>query len=332
MVTAITPRGLRKVLVVLAGLSFALALTACGGGDDTPAVTPTVEGEATPTEESAAADDTVQIDQSYWHAGFKVSLSEATLTDGDVGSPTVTIDATFENLGNTDATPDSQLALTSGANSYSSGSLEEDIPRVPAGLSSTGTIAFDVDEDFTFDDATLIVGNPQNNQAFVPLGPDGDELVSLLPREIPATGTVAAGAVTAHVTGAELRADLPNQHSEMEAGKLALTVRFDIDVGSGIQIGQGVFQGPNVALILPDGTAVAVRSDGVSGVNELLQGKEGTTISDLAVRFEVDEPSEGTYAFVVRGAYGPGGTDVEGQVTIQIPPATTGGAAANATP
>jgi hypothetical protein len=108
----------------------------------------------------------------------------------------------------------------------------------------------------------------------------------------------------------------------MEEGKLALTVYFSVTPAAGIQIGQGVFQSPNVALELPDGTSVAVIDDGVSGVNELLQGREGTTISDLQVRFPIDAPAEGTYKFIVRGAYGPGGAQVEGELAfvVEAPP------------
>ena len=64
---------------------------------------------------------------------------------------------------------------------------------------------------------------------------------------------------------------------------------------------------------------MAVRSDGVSGVNELLQGKEGTTIPDLSVRFEIDDPPEGEYAFVLKGKYGAGGADVQGELPFTIP-------------
>jgi hypothetical protein len=320
-------------LVTLLGAAFALG--ACGGGGDADP-TATVPEEEEPTEEptSEAEDGSVQVDQAFWHSGWKVTLGEATVATGDFGARTVMIEATFENLGADTATFDSQLTLTSGANSYTETALEQELPRVPGELSGRGVFAIEVDEEFTFQDATLIIGNPANNQAVVPLGPEGDELVTLEPREIAVTGDVTAGAVRVTVERAELRADLPDRHSIMEEGKLALTVYFSVTPSAGIQIGQGVFQDPNVALKLPDGTAVAVRSDGVSGVNELLQGKEGTTISGLSVRFEVNEPAEGQYAFVVRGAYGPGGAQVEGELPFEIvaaPAAATPAATPRAT-
>jgi hypothetical protein len=306
--------------------AMALVSAACGGGGDSEPTATVEEEEPTDEPTSEATDETVDIDQTLWHSGWKVTLGEATVSTDEFGVRTVTIDATFENLGADTATFDSQLVLTTGGNSYTETGTEQELPQVPGELSGSGVIAIRVDEEFSFDDATLVIGNPDNNQAIVPLGPGGDDLVTLEPQEIAVSGDVTAGAVKVTVERAELRADLPDVHSIMEEGKLALTVYFSVTPSAGIQIGQGVFQDPNVALKLPDGTAVAVRSDGVSGVNELLQGKESTTISGLAVRFEVPEPAEGQYAFVVRGAYGPGGAQVEGELPFEIVAVAAGAA------
>jgi hypothetical protein len=336
----VTNRALRHIspalwLTVALLAAMALVSTACGGGGGSDP-TPTAEEEEPtdePTEE--ATDETVDIDQTFWHSGWKVTLGEATVAEGDFGARVVTIDATFENLGEDTAAFDSQLVLTSGGNSYADTSPEHELPRVPAELSGEGVIAIHVDEEFTFDDATLVVGRAENNQAVVPLGPGGDELVTLEPQEIAVSGDVTAGAVKATVERAELRADLPDQHSITEEGTLVLTVYFSVTPSAGIQLGQGLIQDPNVALKLPDGTSVAVRDDGLSGVNELLQGKEGTTISGLSVRFDVPEPAEGQYAFVLRGAYGPGGAQVESELPFEIVAVAAGvtpTAAASATP
>ncbi|MEX2246844.1 MAG: hypothetical protein WEC75_09160 [Dehalococcoidia bacterium] len=306
-----------KAAMLLVALS--LVAGACGGGDDDADAEPTqapAETAAAPTEPARSAGEQVQVDESFWHAGWKVTLGEATFSAGDEA---VSIEALFENLGGDTATFDSQLVLTTATDNYADSTFDQELPQVPGGLTGDGLITFTVDDaDFSFDDATLIAGRSENQQATVPLGPGGDELVSLEPREIAVAGTLTAGAVTVAVEGAELRADLPDRYSITEAGKLALTVRFSVTPQAGIQIGQGVFQDPNVALTLPDGTSVAVMDDGVSGVNELLQGKEGTTISDLSVRFEVDDPAEGAYVFIVRGAYGPGGAQVEAELPFVV--------------
>ena len=327
----------RLVLGLVTLLGAALLLGACGGGSDDentptaerPASTATAAEEETP----AASEETIDVDQTFWHAGWKVTLGEATFS-GEGTSRSVAIEAEFENLGDDESTFDSQLVLTAGGNNYTESTFDQDLPRVPGKLKGKGLITFSVDEEFTFDDATLTVGNSSNNQATVPVGPEGEELVDLAPVEVALTGTATAGAVTLNVTGVEIRADLPEKHDEVEKGKKALIVSFSATVGSGIAIGQGVLQSENVVLKLPDGTAVAVRTDGVSGVNELLQGKEGTTIPDLSVRFEIPEPVDGAYAFVVRGKYGAGGEQAEGELafTVSVAGAATPAVSGTGTP
>lgn len=314
-------RLLAPTMLVVALLAVTFGVACGGGGDNAPDATATAEPVATDAEPTQApTTDSITVGQDFWHAGWKVTLGEATLGQDEFGIRTVAIDAMFENLGNQTSTFNSQVVLTSGGNSFGDTGIEQDLPNVPAGLSNDGLLAVQVDDTFSLDDATLTVGNPDNNQAIVPIGPDSpDELVSLEPLQIAAAGSAAAGPVSFTVTGAELRADLPDWLDEVEEGHLAMIVSFEVTVGEGIPIGEGVLQSPNVALKLPDGTAVAVRSDGRSGVNELLQGKEGTTIQDLSVRFIVDEPAEGQYAFLVRGPYGPGREMVEGEVTFDVP-------------
>jgi hypothetical protein len=311
------------ILLALMMLSALAALTACGGSSETPTVVPTEETEGgatpTPTVEETAQEETVQVDQSYWHAGFMVTLGEARLTEGDFGGLAVEIEAMFENLGKTGNRPNSTLVLQSGGQDYTDSTLSQDIPFVSVGETADGLITFRVDEAFSFDDAVLVVGMPTNNQAMVPLTPGAGELVSLEPQEIPASGSATAGAVTVTLTGAELRADIPETQSELEAGHLVLRVFFSATPQAGIQLGQGTLVSDNVALKLPDGSSAAVRDDGVSGVNELLQGKEGTTITDLSARFDVPSPASGEYAFIIKGKYGASGAQVEAEAPLTVP-------------
>ena len=300
-------------------LLIALAVAfgaACGGGGDAPA---TVEGLATDAEPTPPPADSITIGKNFWHAGWKVTLGEARLGRDEQGNRTVSIEAAFENLSNRTSTFDSQVVLTSGGNSFGDTGSEQDLPNVPAGFSNDGLLAIQVDDAFSLDDATLTVGNPANNQAVVPIGADSpDELISLEPLQIISTGSASAGPISFMLTGVELRADLPDWLQEVEEGQLAIIVSFEVTVGEGIPIGEGVLQSANVALKLPDGTAVAVRTDGRSGVNELLQGLEGTTIQGLSVRFIVDAPAAGQYAFILRGPYGPDRAMVEGEVTFDV--------------
>jgi len=330
-----------RLLTLALALTAAFAVLACGGGDDDAEQTPTAGSRtavSTPDDEDetpTAEEDSIEIDQAFWHSGWKVTLGEATYAASESG-PSVTIGATFENVGETNDTFDSELVLIAGGENYSWSQFDSDFPEVPGGLTGRGTMVFEVGPDFSFDDAALRVGNVNNNQAYVPIGPDAEgELESLEPIEVAVTGQATAGAVTLNVERAELRADFPDTHRPVEKGKLALTIYFSATVGSGIPIGEGVLQSPNVALKLHDGTAVAVISDGRSGVNELLQGKEGTTIPDLSVRFEVPGTYAGEYAFVVRGVYAPDRHQVEGELPFEIVavgPASTPAAGGTATP
>jgi hypothetical protein len=300
----------------------AVILSGCGGGDDEEeptAAPPTAETTQEEAEPPSAEAGSVTIGESFWHAGWKVDLGEAVFTPGDFGG-SVTIKAEFENLSDGTSTFDSQTVLVAGGENYESGGDDEDLPEVPGGLTGRGALGFDVADDFSFDDAVLIIGNPSNNQAVIPIGAGAtEELVTLEPQAVAVTGTVTAGALSVTLEGAEVRADLPDWSDELEKDTLAITIRFSATPRAGIQIGQGVLQSEAVALRLPDGTAVAVRSDGRSGVNELLQGREGTTIRDLSVRFEIPAPAAGEYVFILRGNYGPGGAEVSGELPFTIP-------------
>ena len=117
---------------------------------------------------SSTTGETVRVDQAFWYAGFKVTITDATLTPDDQHARpndprTVTFRATFENLGATDATPlfaqgagsladgigaDPQLALTwrRGGEGGIGFFPALDIPLVPAGSTRTGEFTFDVPE------------------------------------------------------------------------------------------------------------------------------------------------------------------------------------------
>ncbi len=284
--------------------------TAASGGESTEA--PTAPAGATPGSRS------VTIGKAFWHTGWKVTLKTATL-ESNVRRGEVTIDATFENLGDQEARFNSQLVLVVGSENYSTTALSQDLPRVPGGLSSDGVIAFITDPGIDLENAVLLVGKSTNEQASVPFGSSG-ELISLEPQELTFSGMVTVGALTMTADGGEVRADLPDVHSSATKGMKVLTLRFSVAVGSGIQLGQGALTSENILLKLPDGTVARVRSDGRSGVSELLQGKEGTTIDDLSVRFDIDDPvaGEGQYALQLKGKFGPGGAEVEGELPFTI--------------
>jgi hypothetical protein len=326
---------LRKVSALLA-LAFALGvISACGGGDDDDKKTATATAVATSTRTGGAGDttatpadsgdqaaeDSLEVNETVYHAGYKVSLGTATLAEN-----VVKIEAQFENLGSaSNATIDSLITLQSGGNDYADTAIfDEDLPALAPKGKGTGNFAIRVDDNFSLDDAVLIIGHPDNNQAIIPLGANSSEtLVTLEPKELMITGRAVAGPVSVDLEGGELRADLPDLYGIADKDHLELTLNFSVTPGNGIPIGQGVFQDQNVKLKTPDGKTIAVRDDGRSGVNELLQGKEGTTISDLEIRFEVKKPTAGQYTLIVHGLWGPSLAEVTGETTFTVPAAPT---------
>jgi hypothetical protein len=321
-----------KQLTGFVALSVALGVVAaCGGGDDTTTSTPTAErtgGSSSTAVATTPADtgngggsDSIEVNESFWHAGFEVDLGTATLADN-----VVKIEGVFKNLGPAfNAAIDSTITLRSGGNDYTDTAIfEEDLPQVPSKGQKTGNFAIRVDDGFSFDDAVLIIGHPDNNQAIIPLGPNAGETIRTLePKELTIAGQAVAGPVAVDLEGGELRADLPEKYSIADKEHLELTLLFSVTPGNGITVGQGVFQSPNVKLKTPDGKTIAVRDDGVSGVNEILQGKEGTTISDLSVRFEVKKPTAGQYTLIITGLWGPSASEVTGEALFTVPAAPT---------
>ncbi len=237
-------------------IAVAAVVAGCGGGDDGDDVEPTTAPAATAestqadeeTPEATGESETVAIDEDFWHAGWQVTLGDAVFAPGDTGA-TVTIDAKFANLGTDTSTFDSQTVLIAGGDNFEAERFGEGLPEVPGGLSGNGEFVFAVSDDFSFDDAVLRIGNAENNQATIPVGPDAtEELVTLEPQDVGVTGAITAGALTINLEAAEVRADLPDVHSITEKGSTTITVRFSASPVAGIQIGQGVLQSEALAL------------------------------------------------------------------------------------
>lgn len=295
MITGNRPLRIAGFLAIGALLTL-LAASACGGDDDeeaTPSPAATEEPTATPAE-GVGEPVVVQVGETFWHSGFKVTIDQATYegADDDSGGVawTVAMDATFENLGpDTDAF-DAEMVLLAGGETWEEVSFDSDIPSVPGELKQDGTIIFVADETFEFDDASLIVGSADQNQATVPLGPDADPLVALEPEERAVIGQIALELITLDFDGAELRADIPETYEEMDDGKLHLTLAFS---ATSRKSGNWSINVTDFALTLPDGTSVPA----FSGENVSLPGNaSGTTTTDLTVGFEVDATATGDYS------------------------------------
>jgi hypothetical protein len=291
---------MRKGGGLAAVLAGALAVSGCGaaapGGTGT---TPAGERPAT----AAAGQPELQVNRSYWYAGFKVTLGAARLSPANSGSdkaPVVTIDATFQNLSlDHDHEPRGDLLLTSGGDSYNEVSdAYADMPEVPAQSSRKGVIAIEVEEGFDLAAAVLTVGEPRTRQAVVPLGrPDG--LISLEPRPITVQGRVYAPTskeVFMTLTGGEVRADDSASLQQAPAGQEFVLISFTA-TNNGAAGMSYVFD-RDLNLVLPDGTKAATEIGCTHA--QVYIAPHSTVKPEAPACFAVPAPATGAYRFVWR--------------------------------
>lgn len=287
-----------RLLMVL--LACSLLIVACGGGESEPTSAPAEEPEvAQPTVETASDSEEpfepqqFSVNQEFWHSGFRVELSEGNyFTEENALTGViryfVSITASFENLGDDQTFFYADTAIVWDGNSAPH-LLSSDFPDVPSGLASKGELIFEVDENFDSTSAQLIIGSGDQNRAQVPLGPAGGELIALEPTEPPISGSISLELIDLTFHSAELRADRLASYTEVEEGKLALTLYFDAT--SRRQGNWNIFD-QDFALILPSGSAVGTDW---SQLASLPGSESGTVTTDLYVRFLVDNPPSGEY-------------------------------------
>lgn len=279
---------MRWIKLISALLAIGIVMGACDGDSANDSINAAPVTEQAPREESVATPASVEVGEEFWFAGFHVDLGAASF-DPSLGL--VTIDATFENLGSEPAVFDGTPALASGG-AFHESSATQSLPMVPGQSTGAGQLVFDVDEAFKFEGAVLTIGLAENQQAVVPFEAT-DETVTLEPAPFELSGDTSAGAIAVDLIGAELRADVPEEHGQVEAGYQALTIGFDVTNHGSYAGGFAFSYGSNLALELPDGTTIAADD----GPIELLT--LGTTLPDQWVRFTVPEPAAGEYRFVL---------------------------------
>jgi hypothetical protein len=282
---------------IAAVLVGALAVSGCGAAER--GGTGTVAASGGPATAAVGRTD-VQVNRSYWYAGFKVTLGAARLSSssGSDGSPVVVIDATFQNLSpDRAAAPPGDLLLTSGADSYDE--LSEayaDLPEVPAQRSKTGRIAIEVNDRFDLSAAVLTVGEPRSRQAVVPLA-RSDGSILLEPRQISTRGRVYPEGrkdVFITVTGGEVRADDSTNLVQAPAGQEYVLISFTAtnDGPAGMTY---VFD-RDLNLVMPDGTKVG--NAGSCSRAQVHVQPNSTVTPDGQACFAVPAPATGAYHFV----------------------------------
>ncbi|HET9435757.1 MAG TPA: hypothetical protein VFO50_02780 [Candidatus Limnocylindrales bacterium] len=281
----------RPVRLAVVGLALAVALGGCLADAPTPepVASPTLKPDPTPVV------TTFDLDTTVWYGGFVIVVGRATATLDAKGGP-VAVALTLENPGDTEATLDGPIRLTSG-DAVVEPTRETDLPAIPAAGRADAVVTFEIDQTFVLAEAAVRIGRDTEHQAIVPLvsGPE-TAAVTLEPLIIEIAAEGQAGAVLVDVYRLELRADLPDWDQELPSDVLALTLFYHATFRSDFP-GGASFTTDNVALRLPDGETIGPRRDGRSHSIALLRPNRRNTIS---TRFEVPVPGGGRYGFIVR--------------------------------
>lgn len=289
----------RKLILVVA---LGLASAGCGGGSDFTGGNDAPQGTSGVTVAPAPGGDTLggatieprsfAIDQEAWHSGFHVTFGNGLFT-GEADTFTnevdywVEMDINFENLRDDDWSMYSdQFALVANGNA-STARGDSELPTVPSGLASNGTLVFTVDESFDPATSTVIIGTADEARAEIPLG--GGQAVTLEPSSAALTGALELELLDLTFNDADLQYDNPGFFSNVEDGYIALTLHFD---ATSRKSGNWQVFAHDFALTLPDGSAITPSG---SNLTPLPGSEEGTPTADLSLTFVVPDPATGEY-------------------------------------
>lgn len=290
----------------------ALVLAACGGAAEpettatspsptavgSPSPSPSPATSPTPSTSPAATEDPLDglafdVDQSFWHSGFAVTLGgglvEARLgADDQVEGHDLRLAGAFENVADDEGTfrPDLEI-VQDGTTFVAAGDTEW--PTVGGGLTTESELVFEVDETFDPATAMLVVGSADQARAEIPLTADAGTLVDLPPEQVDVTGTMSLDLLDITITGAELRWDIPALHDEVPAGERALTLVF---TATSRKSGNWGINAHDFALTLPDGASVPADD---AQLASLPGNDSGLDTADLWLRFLVPEATGGDY-------------------------------------
>ncbi|TWE16513.1 hypothetical protein [Kitasatospora atroaurantiaca] len=296
-------RTLRTAGAALAAAVLTAALaTGCGpdtttGGDGQKAT------NAAPSSVSSSAlgtsrPTTVQIGRTAYWGGLKIDVKSATYkpaTEGGYGYKVV-LDTTVTNTFRTTAVrnwPDFAIDI---AGTPLGGDYGSAVPPTP-GASNPLTLTFngsaDADHAFTFDGASLVLGDASEAQAVVPLGKGGREAISLKPIDLklPANTVLTSGRLSLSLKTAQLRADVGNNNG-LKRGQRALLVVFDMTghVGpAGMAVDGGILR-----LKLPNGQVVGPIAAPIEAIYP-----DRPTRQDQAAWFVFEGATDGDYTLSV---------------------------------
>ncbi|GAC1363822.1 MAG: hypothetical protein NVSMB32_05750 [Actinomycetota bacterium] len=304
--------------------------TACGGGSS-PNANPPVARSQSPSLARASSSPQPQaartVGKTVWFEGFKLTIDTASFLPPSPGTfsgqvAQLTLNATFENLGNDPAMFNGASSVNSHGQDFPASSSGT-IPNIPGGGKGKGTIIYDVDSAFALDSAVITFGKPDETKAKVPLGASGS-LVALAPLPVSGLASVTAGENTVAMKSGEARADKVSEHGQAATGHWYVYIKGALSRTAG---GNGNFGAADLALKLPDGTSVVGEAaDTKSCCYNLTPGQP----EDFTFRFLVGDPPSGSYSGTIKGSAN--GTDVTAPFAFQVAAAPAGGSGSAASP
>jgi hypothetical protein len=200
----------------IAGVVLTLVLAACDGGDpvgqprggdasrtDPPAAATPIAGRPGDPVAPSGDAETVAVNRTVWNYGFEWEILEATLYD-DVH--TDRLGAEYRNL--IVRVRLTNLATAPGGLNREAAAicargerqlvaptrtvhLDDPILELPSGETVEGELHFVVDPCFDLEHGLLVLGQPGDNQAAVPLGPSGPPLRDLAPFGVVSVGEIS---------------------------------------------------------------------------------------------------------------------------------------------
>lgn len=286
----------RSIAIVAAAVAFIAG--SCGSGDADRRVPRSDGGPITTTLAPVTDGASDGLAEQFWHSGFHVELTSTELWSSQTRftnrtSYWLTLHGNFENLGDDVAAFDPEMSIETPAVTYWNRS--GDPPRVLGGDAAAGELTFLVHGDIDLATADLVVGSADVNRARIPLSAGRDAL-RLSPTERPLGGGVSLELIDLNFSSVALRYDIPPVNRQLESGKQALSLYFDV---VSRRDGSGKLSIDDFELTLPDGSVIV--PDGAD-IGSLAGDPEGTVTSDRSIRFIVDEAPTGD--FVLRFAPG----------------------------
>lgn len=298
-------RPVRTIGAAIAAAALTAAL-ATGCEPDSPATgtaqnTTNAAPPATPGAPTSApgkAATTVQIGKTLYWGGLKFEVKSATYkaaaADGSSSSKVV-VDTTVTNTFKTEAVrnwPDSALDIAGTPVMGDYGTAAPPTPGASNPVPLTFTTNADPGHPFSFDGASLVLGDASETQAVAPLGTGGREAISLKPIDLklPGDPALTSGRLSLNLKYAQLRADTGS--TALKRGQRALLVVFDMTGHVG-PAGMAV-SGENLRLKLPNGQVVGPTAAPIEALYP-----DRPTRQDQAAWFSFDGATDGDYTFSV---------------------------------